>query len=78
MLRDPEVMLWGGELILRDGEACRTGDVGSIGGRASGACVALGYVQGVAASADYVKSGTPQLSIGGVLADASVHLLAAR
>ena len=63
----------GGELILRDGEPA--GQVTSAAwGESLGACVALGYVQGVAASADYVKSGTYQLSIGGVLADASVHL----
>jgi len=73
VLRDPEVMLWGGELILRDGEPA--GQVTSAAwGESLGACVALGYVQGGAASADYVKSGSYQLSTGGVLADASVHL----
>ena len=73
VLRDPEVMLWGGELILHDGEPA--GQVTSAAwGESLGACVALGYVQGVPATADHVKSGNYQLSIGGALADASVHL----
>jgi heterotetrameric sarcosine oxidase gamma subunit len=43
VVHDPDLMLWGGELILRDGLAA--GQVTSAGwGAATGASVALGYV----------------------------------
>ena len=54
-----EPMLWGGELILRDGIAC--GQVCSAAwGESTGACVGLAYVRG-----DF-RSGSYEVNVGGV------------
>jgi 4-methylaminobutanoate oxidase (formaldehyde-forming) len=61
----PEPMLWGGELILRDGAPC--GRVTSAAwGETTGACVGLAYVRAPAAiTADWIRMGTYDVNVGG-------------
>ena len=75
VLDDPEVMMWGGELVLREGEA-----VGQVTGAAwsatLGACVALAYVwrrDGGAVTLDHVRSGTYEINVGGSVRPATLH-----
>ncbi len=73
-LRDPEVMMWGGELVLRDGMAA--GQVTSVAWSATlGACVGLAYVwrtdRGPVTPA-FVAEGTYQVNVGGRLLAADV------
>ncbi|MFL6133821.1 MAG: FAD-dependent oxidoreductase [Nocardioidaceae bacterium] len=66
---DPGPMLWGGELVLRDGKA--VGQVTSAAwGEALGACVGLAYVADRAGvtSLDWVEAGSYSVNVGG-----SVH-----
>jgi 4-methylaminobutanoate oxidase (formaldehyde-forming) len=76
VLDDPEVMMWGGELIVRDGIA-----VGQISSAAwaeiLGACAALGYVNAVDATpltTEWLKQGRYEVNVGGQLATAQLHL----
>jgi glycine cleavage system aminomethyltransferase T/glycine/D-amino acid oxidase-like deaminating enzyme len=76
VLDDPEAMLWGGELILRDGVPAGQLTSGAFGATL-GAAVGLGYVRhpaGGVASAEFARSGSYQVNIGGQLVGASVHL----
>ncbi len=70
---DPEPMLWGGELVLRDGRP--VGQVTSAAwGATLGACVGLAYVadpSGVT-TAEWVRSGGYAVNVGG-----SVHAVTA-
>jgi 4-methylaminobutanoate oxidase (formaldehyde-forming) len=63
---DPEVMMWGGELLMRDGVAA--GQVTSAAwGATLGASVGLGYVQGVdgaVVDVDYLDSGSYEIAVG--------------
>jgi len=61
----PEPMLWGGELILRDGVPC--GQVTSAAwGQAIGAAVGLGYLRGpVPVNADWIRAGAYEVNVGG-------------
>jgi heterotetrameric sarcosine oxidase gamma subunit len=63
----PEPMLWGGELVLRDGVA--VGQVTSAAwGETTGACVGLAYVargDAEATTADWVRDGSYEVSVGG-------------
>ncbi|MBA2895035.1 GcvT family protein [Nonomuraea soli] len=62
---DPEVMLWGGELVLRDGEPA--GRITSAAWAATtGSCVALGYVDGT--------EGRFEVNAGGDVRQARLHL----
>ncbi|WP_433201687.1 GcvT family protein [Dactylosporangium sp. CS-047395] len=62
---DPDVMMWGGELVLRDGVPA--GQVTSAAwGETLGACVALAYV------APW-EGGTFEINVGGRLVPATVH-----
>jgi 4-methylaminobutanoate oxidase (formaldehyde-forming) len=76
VLDEPEVMMWGGELLVRDGAAA--GLVTSAAwGATIGASVGLGYVRrcdGGVASADYIKSGSYQVNVGGRMCGATVSL----
>jgi 4-methylaminobutanoate oxidase (formaldehyde-forming) len=76
VLDDPDVMMWGGELVLRDGEA--VGQVSSAAwGETVNACVALAYVRrrdGESVTNDYLTSGSYQINVGGKLCSATVHL----
>jgi 4-methylaminobutanoate oxidase (formaldehyde-forming) len=75
---DPEVMMWGGELLLRDGLG--TGQVTSAAfGTTTGACVGLAYVwrpDGEIVTPDYLADGSWQVNVGGALVAARVSLKA--
>lgn len=72
----PEAMLWGGELVLRDGAVA--GQVTSAAwGETAGGCVGLAYVRAADDSvidADWVKAGSYQVNVGGQLHPISVSL----
>ena len=73
-----EPMLWGGELILRDGEVA--GQVSSAAwGATVGACVGLGYVRtadGTVVTADWVRAGSYAVNVGGAVYPITVSLKA--
>jgi 4-methylaminobutanoate oxidase (formaldehyde-forming) len=75
-LDDPEVMMWGGELLVRDGVAC--GQVTSAAWSATfGTCVGLAYLwrsDRGAVTADFVKTGHYEVNVGGSVHDAAVSL----
>jgi len=75
---DPDVMLWGGELVLRDGSA--VGQVTSAAwSHTLGSCVGLAYVwrpNREAVDAAYVGAGSYQVNAGGRTVPASVSLRA--
>jgi 4-methylaminobutanoate oxidase (formaldehyde-forming) len=65
---DPAPMLWGGELVLRDGVA--VGQVTSAAwGETLGACVGLAYVADPAGvtSADWARDGSFAVNVGGAV-----------
>ena len=72
----PDVMIWGGELVLRDGVA--VGQVTSgAWGETLGACVGLAYVRhpdGEVLTPDQVRAGEYQVNVGGRLYPAAVGL----
>ncbi len=76
VLADPSAMIWGGELVLRDGIA--VGQVTSgAWGEAVGGCVGLAYVrhpEGHVLTPDMVRTGEYQVNVGGHLYKAAVHL----
>ena len=76
VLSDPDAMIWGGELVLRDGIA--VGQVTSgAWGDAVGAAVGLAYVRhpdGDAVTADFAREGCYQVNVGGRLCPAAVGL----
>jgi len=67
VVEDAEPMLWGGELLLRDGAP--SGQVTSAAwGETLGACVGLAYVWGADAGVvtpDWVRSGDYEVDVGG-------------
>jgi heterotetrameric sarcosine oxidase gamma subunit len=73
---DPDVMMWGGELLLRDGQAA--GLVTSAAWGASlRASVAMAYVRhhaGAVVTPDYIRSGHYQVNVGGRVCGARVSL----
>ena len=73
---DPDVMIWGGELVLRDGVA--VGQVTSgAWGETLGGCVGLAYVRhpdGEVLTPDLVRAGEYQVNVGGRLYPAAVSL----
>ncbi|MFN8192084.1 MAG: FAD-dependent oxidoreductase [Nocardioidaceae bacterium] len=75
LVTDPEVMLWGGELVLRDGRPA--GQVTSAAwGETSGGTVGLAYVHDPDSSTtgwDYVESGSWQADVGGTLVPLDVR-----
>jgi heterotetrameric sarcosine oxidase gamma subunit len=72
----PEAMLWGGELVLRDGAVA--GQVTSAAwGETVGGCVGLAYVRAADNSvidADWVRAGDYQVNVGGERYPISVSL----
>ncbi|UYM07326.1 GcvT family protein [Solicola gregarius] len=76
VVSDAEPMLWGGELLLRDGGAA--GIVTSAAwAAATGACVGLAYVSapdGVVANRDWVGGGTYSVDVGGTTYPVEVSL----
>jgi glycine cleavage system aminomethyltransferase T/glycine/D-amino acid oxidase-like deaminating enzyme len=76
VLADAEAMLWGGELLLRDGQPAGQLTSGAFGA-ALGAAVGLGYLRdpaGGVVAADFARSGSYQVNVGGQLVDAAVSL----
>ncbi|MGZ8718624.1 MAG: glycine cleavage T C-terminal barrel domain-containing protein, partial [Aeromicrobium sp.] len=75
---EPDSMLWGGELVLRDGVAA--GQVMSAAwGETVGASVGLAYItapEGQTASADYLRAGDYEINVGGDLVSVRVLLKA--
>ncbi|MFN0143216.1 MAG: FAD-dependent oxidoreductase [Mycobacterium sp.] len=73
-----EPMLWGGELILRDGEVA--GQVSSAAwGATVGACVGLGYVRAadaIVVTPDWVRAGNYAVNVGGEVYPITVSLKA--
>ncbi len=78
VLDDPGVMMWGGELLLRDGTAA--GLVTSAAwGATIGASVGMAYVRHQGADVvtpDYLRSGRYQVNVGGQVCGARVSLRA--
>ena len=75
VLRDPHVMVWGGELVLRDGVA--TGQVVSAAwGTTLNAGVCLAYLwnrDGSSVAASDLEHGEYAINVGGVITPADVH-----
>jgi glycine cleavage system aminomethyltransferase T/glycine/D-amino acid oxidase-like deaminating enzyme len=72
---DPEPMLWGGELVLRDGAP--VGQVTSAAwGETLGACVGLAYVADPAGvtSSDWARAGSYAVDVGGSVHPVTVGL----
>jgi heterotetrameric sarcosine oxidase gamma subunit len=76
VLDDPAVMMWGSELLLRDGEPA--GQVMSAAwGETLDAAVGLAYVRdpgGAAVTAEFARAGTYAVNVGGQLVSATVGL----
>jgi heterotetrameric sarcosine oxidase gamma subunit len=76
VLDDPDVLLWGGELLLRDGAAL--GQVTSAAwGETLGASVGLAYLRhpdGGVVTADFARAGSYQVDAGGQRCPATVQL----
>jgi len=76
VLPDPDVMIWGGELVLRNGIA--VGQVTSgAWGETVGGCVGLAYIRdpdGDVLARDMVRAGSYEVNVGGRLFPATVHL----
>jgi glycine cleavage system aminomethyltransferase T/glycine/D-amino acid oxidase-like deaminating enzyme len=76
VVADPDAMVWGGELVLRDGVA--VGQVMSAAwGATVGGGVALAYVwcrDGSAVTPAYLKDGQYEINVGGVRHRATMHL----
>jgi len=76
VLTEPDTMIWGGELVLRDGIA--VGQVTSgAWGEAIGGCVGMAYIrhpEDHVLTADIVRTGEYQVNVGGRLYKAAVHL----
>ena len=76
VLDDPAAMIWGGELVLRDGVAVGQLTSGAWG-ETLGACAALAYVRapgGTPLTPDLIRSGAYQVNVGGDLYPATVSL----
>jgi heterotetrameric sarcosine oxidase gamma subunit len=76
VLGDPAVMMWGGELVLRDGVP--VGQVTSAAwGETLGAAVGLGYIRdpaGGPVTAAFARTGDYQVNVGGQLVAATAGL----
>ncbi|WP_169945382.1 FAD-dependent oxidoreductase [Microbispora sp. H11081] len=74
---DRDVALWGGELVLRDGEPAGFVSSGTYG-PTLGKGVAMAYIERPLdlVDADYINSGTYQLDVAGRLVDAAASLRA--
>ena len=76
ILDDAHAMMWGGELLLRDGVGA--GQVTSAAfGTTIGSCVGLAYVwrpDGAVVTPDWINEGTWQVNIGGTVVSMRVQL----
>jgi heterotetrameric sarcosine oxidase gamma subunit len=73
---DPEPMLWGGELVARNGDA--VGQITSAAwGATLGSCVALAYIwrpDGERVTTDFLTSGDYRVDVAGIRYPVEVHL----
>ena len=72
----PDAMIWGGELVLRDGVAVGQLTSGAWG-ETLGGCVGLAYIRhpdGDVLTPDLARAGEYQVNVGGQLHPATVHL----
>jgi glycine cleavage system aminomethyltransferase T/glycine/D-amino acid oxidase-like deaminating enzyme len=76
VLADPAVMMWGGELLLRNGEPA--GQITAAAwGETLGAAVGLAYLRdprGEVVTAEFVRAGRYEVNVGGQLASAAAGL----
>ncbi|HEY2505366.1 MAG TPA: FAD-dependent oxidoreductase [Streptosporangiaceae bacterium] len=76
MLNDPDVMMWGSELVLRDGEP--VGQVTSAAwGESLGTAVGLAYLRdpaGLPLTAAFTRTGRYEVNVGGQIVEATVGL----
>lgn len=73
---DADAMLWGGEVLLRDGEVAGQATAAAWG-ETTGACVGLAYLRspdGAAVDADWVRAGRYEVDVAGVRHPVSVSL----
>lgn len=79
VLTDAHTIMWGGELVLRNGTA--VGQVTSAAwSETLGTCIALAYVarsDEAVVTTDYLTDGSYTINVGGHLCAASIHLKAA-
>ena len=76
VLPDPDVMIWGGELVLRNGIAVGQVTSGAWGETVAG-CVGLAYIRrpdGDVLTRDMLRAGSYQVNVSGRLYPATVHL----
>jgi glycine cleavage system aminomethyltransferase T/glycine/D-amino acid oxidase-like deaminating enzyme len=76
VLDDPDVMMWGSELLLRDGEPAGQVTSAAWGETLEGA-VGLAYLRdpaGAPVTAEFARSGTYAVNVGGQLVSATVGL----
>jgi glycine cleavage system aminomethyltransferase T len=76
VLPDPDVMIWGGELVLRNGIAVGQVTSGAWGETVAG-CVGLAYIrhpEGDVLTRDMVRAGSYQVNVNGRLHPATIHL----
>jgi len=76
-LEDPAAMLWGGELIVRDGKAVGHLTSGAYG-HTLGRAVGMGYVrdEGRPISATFIEQGRYEIDVGGAMKRARAQLRA--
>jgi glycine cleavage system aminomethyltransferase T len=76
VLDDPAAMMWGGELLLRNGEPA--GQLTAAAwGETLGAAVGLAYLRdpaGEPVTAEFVRAGQYEVNIGGRLSGAAIGL----
>ena len=76
VVSDPGIMMWGGELLLRNGRG--TGQVtGAAFGATVGACVGLAYAwrrDGDVVTNAYLEAGSWQVNVGGAVIDVIISL----
>ncbi|HET7677475.1 MAG TPA: FAD-dependent oxidoreductase [Candidatus Limnocylindrales bacterium] len=78
VLQDPEPLLWGGEVILRDGEPVGELTSGSFG-HTVGAGIGMGYVHrhdGATIDRDWLAGGSYGVDVAGRTVPATLHLRA--
>ena len=74
VLQDPDPVLWGGELIYRDGKPVGYTTSGSYGHSVGGA-IAMGYVNhSTALSPDFIRAGRYEINANGARFPAAAHL----
>ncbi len=78
VLDSPDVMMWGGELVLHDGVAVGQVSSAAWGERLNG-CVALAYIwrsNEEPVTKDYLETGRYKVNVGGNVVPATLHLRA--